>query len=189
MRDRSTNQRARRSRTDQSQSRMQPQEENNDQSECRNLKTCLKQVFTEDKRDESSRVQTQTRTRTRPRTRRHGTDTGTLPSSAAVLLILSLLLFVPPSSSMSLGGGGQCVDETFCSYNVQEFFSQMVNLPSHINERSLASWSYVQNIDLNRVPQVIHEAGCHSSHSCRSLGGRLRSGDGPGDAQSFRCLL
>lgn len=24
-----------------------------------------------------------------------------------------------------------------------------------------------ENIDLNRVPQVIHEASCHTSHSCR----------------------
>ena len=26
-----------------------------------------------------------------------------------------------------------------------------------------------ENIDLNRVPQVIHEASCHTSHSCRTL--------------------
>ncbi|KAI3371903.1 hypothetical protein L3Q82_006687 [Scortum barcoo] len=26
-----------------------------------------------------------------------------------------------------------------------------------------------ENIDLNRVPQVIHEASCHTSHSCRGL--------------------
>lgn len=26
-----------------------------------------------------------------------------------------------------------------------------------------------ENIDLNRVPQVIHEATCHTSHSCRGL--------------------
>ncbi|KAK9523233.1 hypothetical protein VZT92_019637 [Zoarces viviparus] len=26
-----------------------------------------------------------------------------------------------------------------------------------------------ENIDLNRVPQVIHEASCHTSPSCRGL--------------------
>lgn len=52
-----------------------------------------------------------------------------------------LLLVVPQCLSMPLGG--QCVDETFCSYNLQEYYSQVVNLPSHINERSIASWSYV----------------------------------------------
>uniref|UniRef100_A0A3B4A2L1 Uncharacterized protein n=1 Tax=Periophthalmus magnuspinnatus TaxID=409849 RepID=A0A3B4A2L1_9GOBI len=29
----------------------------------------------------------------------------------------------------------------------------------------------LQNIDLNRVPQVIQEASCHTSHSCRALEG------------------
>lgn len=26
-----------------------------------------------------------------------------------------------------------------------------------------------ENIDLNRVPQVIHEASCHTRHSCNGL--------------------
>uniref|UniRef100_A0A3B4AQH5 Uncharacterized protein n=1 Tax=Periophthalmus magnuspinnatus TaxID=409849 RepID=A0A3B4AQH5_9GOBI len=79
-------------------------------------------------------------------------------------LLLLLLLLPPPA----LSSRGQCVDET-CSYDLQEYHSQMVNLPSHVHERSIAPWSYVQNIDLNRVPQVIQEASCHTSHSCRAL--------------------
>ncbi|XP_055079964.1 interleukin-17C-like [Periophthalmus magnuspinnatus] len=81
-------------------------------------------------------------------------------------LLLLLLLLPPPA----LSSRGQCVDET-CSYDLQEYHSQMVNLPSHVHERSIAPWSYVQNIDLNRVPQVIQEASCHTSHSCRALEG------------------
>ncbi|XP_077943577.1 interleukin-25 [Gasterosteus aculeatus] len=65
--------------------------------------------------------------------------------------------------------GGQCVDESLCPYSLQDYYSQLVNLPSRINERSVAPWSYAENIDLNRVPQVLHEASCHTSHSCRGL--------------------
>uniref|UniRef100_A0A3B5K196 Uncharacterized protein n=1 Tax=Takifugu rubripes TaxID=31033 RepID=A0A3B5K196_TAKRU len=50
-----------------------------------------------------------------------------------------------------------CVDESFCTYSLQDYHTQLVELPSHINQRSIASWTYVENIDLNRVPQVIHE--------------------------------
>uniref|UniRef100_A0A8C6WT16 Interleukin 17N n=1 Tax=Neogobius melanostomus TaxID=47308 RepID=A0A8C6WT16_9GOBI len=85
------------------------------------------------------------------------------------LLVLLLLM----RSSLAVPMGAQCVDETFCSYNLQEYYSQMVNLPTRINDRSIASWSYVENIDLNRVPQVIHEASCHTTHSCRALEGLL----------------
>nr|XP_057927598.1 interleukin-25-like isoform X2 [Doryrhamphus excisus] len=63
----------------------------------------------------------------------------------------------------------QCIDESICTYSLQDYYSQMINMPSHINERSIAPWSYIENIDLNRVPQVIHEASCHTSHSCRGL--------------------
>uniref|UniRef100_A0A3B4ANB6 Uncharacterized protein n=1 Tax=Periophthalmus magnuspinnatus TaxID=409849 RepID=A0A3B4ANB6_9GOBI len=85
--------------------------------------------------------------------------------SSSSLSLLCLLDLHP-----SLCSVGQCVDET-CSYDLQEYHSQMVNLPSHVHERSIAPWSYVQNIDLNRVPQVIQEASCHTSHSCRALEG------------------
>uniref|UniRef100_A0A3P9KZ46 Interleukin-17N n=1 Tax=Oryzias latipes TaxID=8090 RepID=A0A3P9KZ46_ORYLA len=63
----------------------------------------------------------------------------------------------------------QCVEESFCTFNLQDVHGQLVNLPSHVNERSIPTWSYVENIDLNRVPQVIHEASCHSSHACAGL--------------------
>uniref|UniRef100_A0A3B4APS9 Uncharacterized protein n=1 Tax=Periophthalmus magnuspinnatus TaxID=409849 RepID=A0A3B4APS9_9GOBI len=89
-----------------------------------------------------------------------------LDSQVLRSLLLLLLLLPPPA----LSSRGQCVDET-CSYDLQEYHSQMVNLPSHVHERSIAPWSYVQNIDLNRVPQVIQEASCHTSHSCRALEG------------------
>nr|BAI82584.1 interleukin-17N [Takifugu rubripes] len=62
-----------------------------------------------------------------------------------------------------------CVDESFCTYSLQDYHTQLVELPSHINQRSIASWTYVENIDLNRVPQVIHEASCHTRHSCNGL--------------------
>lgn len=39
--------------------------------------------------------------------------------------------------------GGQCVDESLCPYSLQDYYSQLVNLPSRINERSVAPWSYV----------------------------------------------
>ncbi|XP_067378083.1 interleukin-17C-like [Channa argus] len=65
--------------------------------------------------------------------------------------------------------GSQCVDESFSICSLPEDYSKLVNLPSHINERSIATWSYVMNIDLNRVPQVINEASCHTDHSCRGL--------------------
>ncbi|KAM9810456.1 uncharacterized protein ACB057_004392 [Neosynchiropus ocellatus] len=65
--------------------------------------------------------------------------------------------------------GSQCVDEAFCTYSLHDYYSQLVSLPNNINERSLATWSYIENIDLNRVPQVIHEASCHTSHNCRGL--------------------
>ncbi|XP_016886135.1 interleukin-17A [Cynoglossus semilaevis] len=82
-----------------------------------------------------------------------------------VLLLSILILNQCESTPLS----SQCVDESFCTYNLQDYYSQLVNLPNRINERSIATWSYVENIDLNRVPQVIHEASCHTTHSCRGL--------------------
>uniref|UniRef100_A0A3Q3EAC9 Interleukin-17N n=1 Tax=Labrus bergylta TaxID=56723 RepID=A0A3Q3EAC9_9LABR len=85
------------------------------------------------------------------------------------LLRVFPLVLLALHQSLSMPLGSQCVDESFCTYNLQDYYSQLVNMPSHINERSIATWTYVENIDLNRVPQVIHEASCHTSHSCRGL--------------------
>ncbi|KAM9744137.1 uncharacterized protein ACNS7B_011412 isoform 1-T1 [Menidia menidia] len=79
-----------------------------------------------------------------------------------VFLICVLALHQCPAMPLS----SQCVDESFCTSSLQDYYSQLVNLPSHINERSLATWSYVENINLDRIPQVIHEASCHTSHTC-----------------------
>lgn len=40
-------------------------------------------------------------------------------------------------------GTSQCVDESFCAYSLQDYYSQLVNLPNRINERSIATWSYM----------------------------------------------
>ncbi|XP_034064272.1 interleukin-17A-like [Gymnodraco acuticeps] len=85
------------------------------------------------------------------------------------LLRVFLLCLAALNQCVALPLGSQCVEESFCTYSLQDYYGQLVNLPSNINERSIATWSYVENIDLNRVPQVIHEASCHSSHSCRGL--------------------
>ncbi|XP_062418303.1 interleukin-25-like [Pungitius pungitius] len=82
------------------------------------------------------------------------------------LLRFLLLCLLAHQQIEAMPLGGQCVDESLCTYSLQDYYSQLVNLPSRINERSIAPWSYVENIDLNRVPQVLHEASCHS---CRGL--------------------
>ncbi|XP_072243151.1 uncharacterized protein [Leuresthes tenuis] len=82
------------------------------------------------------------------------------------VLLICILVF---HQHLAMPLSSQCVDESFCTYNLQDYYSQLVNLPSHINERSIATWSYVENINLNRIPQVIHEATCHTSHSCGGL--------------------
>ncbi|XP_068616840.1 interleukin-17A [Brachionichthys hirsutus] len=83
------------------------------------------------------------------------------------LLRVSLLCLLALHRGVATPLGSECVEESVCAYSLQDCYSQLVNLPSSINERSVASWSYVENINLNRVPQVIHEASC--SHSCRGL--------------------
>uniref|UniRef100_A0A3Q1ER88 Interleukin-17N n=1 Tax=Acanthochromis polyacanthus TaxID=80966 RepID=A0A3Q1ER88_9TELE len=85
------------------------------------------------------------------------------------LLRVFLLCLIALHRCLAMPLGSQCVEESFCTYSLQDYYSQLVNLPSRINERSIATWTYVENIDLNRVPQVIHEASCHTSHSCRGL--------------------
>lgn len=42
----------------------------------------------------------------------------------------------------------------------------------HLTSRAFSLfflWLTRENIDLNRVPQVIHEASCHTRHSCNGL--------------------
>lgn len=56
-----------------------------------------------------------------------------------VLLLSILILNQCESTPLS----SQCVDESFCTYNLQDYYSQLVNLPNRINERSIATWSYV----------------------------------------------
>uniref|UniRef100_A0A3Q2ZJB9 Interleukin 17N n=1 Tax=Kryptolebias marmoratus TaxID=37003 RepID=A0A3Q2ZJB9_KRYMA len=85
------------------------------------------------------------------------------------LLRAFLLFLLPVHLCLASALGSQCDKETFCTYSLQDYYSQPVNLPSHINERSIATWSYVENIDLDRIPQVIHEASCHTSHSCGGI--------------------
>ncbi|KAF7660051.1 hypothetical protein LDENG_00288990 [Lucifuga dentata] len=85
------------------------------------------------------------------------------------LLQVFLLCLMMLQQCLAMPLGSQCVDESFCTHSLHDYYNQVVNLPSHINQRSVATWSYVENIDLDRVPQVIHEASCHTSHSCRGL--------------------
>uniref|UniRef100_A0A665TWL2 Interleukin 17N n=1 Tax=Echeneis naucrates TaxID=173247 RepID=A0A665TWL2_ECHNA len=85
------------------------------------------------------------------------------------LLRVFLLYLLALQQYSAIPLGSQCVDDSFCPYSLQDYYSQLVNLPNRINERSIATWTYVENIDLNRIPQVIHEASCHTSHSCRGL--------------------
>ncbi|KAJ8391736.1 hypothetical protein AAFF_G00086860 [Aldrovandia affinis] len=64
---------------------------------------------------------------------------------------------------------GRCVDQTFCLAFLKDYHSHLIDVPSRINERSVAAWRYVEKIDLDRVPQVIYEANCLTSHSCRDV--------------------
>ncbi|KAJ8263717.1 hypothetical protein COCON_G00161740 [Conger conger] len=88
-----------------------------------------------------------------------------LPVCALVLLVLDPALGGPVS--------GRCVDETFCLASLEEYHAHLVDVPNRINERSVAAWRYVEKIDLDRVPQVIYEANCLTSHSCRDVSGPL----------------
>ncbi|XP_051970639.1 interleukin-25-like [Xyrauchen texanus] len=85
-----------------------------------------------------------------------------------ILRLLSIFLLVlDPSQCSSITP--QCVEHTYCSSTLREYHTQLINLPSRINERSVAEWSYSQNIDLDRVPQIIYEANCLNSHSCKGM--------------------
>ncbi|KAG7256823.1 hypothetical protein CRUP_037291 [Coryphaenoides rupestris] len=82
---------------------------------------------------------------------------------------LFMLCMLALQQCLAMPLGSQCMDESFCTSSLQDYYSQLVNLPHRINERSVAAWSYVENIDLNRVPQIIHEANCHTIHSCQGV--------------------
>ncbi|TRY93593.1 hypothetical protein DNTS_005190 [Danionella cerebrum] len=83
------------------------------------------------------------------------------------LLGLSLLLLLNPGQCNPITV--QCVEHSNYLSFLDEFFAQFVNLPLRIHERSIATWSYVEKIDMNRVPDKIYEANCLSSHSCRGV--------------------
>ncbi|XP_061775483.1 interleukin 17a/f2 [Nerophis ophidion] len=85
------------------------------------------------------------------------------------LLRVLMLCLLAVHQCLAMPLQSHCIDETICTYSLQDYYGQMVSIPSHVNERSIAPWNYIENIDLNRVPQVIHEASCHTSHSCRGL--------------------
>ncbi|KAG7481044.1 hypothetical protein MATL_G00062540 [Megalops atlanticus] len=84
----------------------------------------------------------------------------------AQLCCLVLLAF---SSGHGNPLNSRCVDETFCAASLEEYHSHLIDVPNRINERSVAAWRYVEKIDLERVPQVIYEANCLTSHSCRDM--------------------
>ncbi|XP_015242416.1 interleukin-17A-like [Cyprinodon tularosa] len=73
------------------------------------------------------------------------------------LLILQQSLAKPTSS--------ECFGEALCLLCLRDYYSQLVNLPSDINTRSIAPWVYHKNEDLNRDPQILYEARCQDSHS------------------------
>ncbi|KAK1792268.1 hypothetical protein P4O66_012229 [Electrophorus voltai] len=87
---------------------------------------------------------------------------------------LTLLLLDPGQCTPVVG---RCVEQEtapLCIPNLQDYYAQTTNPPNRLNERSLAAWTYAENIDLNRVPQVIYEAVCLTSHSCRGVDGASR---------------
>uniref|UniRef100_A0A3B3SSN7 Uncharacterized protein n=1 Tax=Paramormyrops kingsleyae TaxID=1676925 RepID=A0A3B3SSN7_9TELE len=65
----------------------------------------------------------------------------------------------------------QCVDESFCLESLEELHLPHITMANSINERSIAPWTYVERIDLHRVPAIIHEAKCLTSHSCTGVEG------------------
>lgn len=56
---------------------------------------------------------------------------------------LLLLCVVALQQCLAMPLGSQCMDESFCTSSLQDYYSQLVNLPHRINERSVAAWSYM----------------------------------------------
>ncbi|KAJ8261471.1 hypothetical protein COCON_G00171940 [Conger conger] len=82
------------------------------------------------------------------------------------LLRICCLVLLVIGASRGSAVSGRCVEETFCTRSLEEFHYKLANMPKNLNERSIASWVYEPDTDLDRVPQVIHVARCLSSHSC-----------------------
>ncbi|XP_072521200.1 interleukin-25 [Salminus brasiliensis] len=90
------------------------------------------------------------------------------------LLTLTLLV-VNPSQCNPIGE--QCALEPgFSSISIvnldslEKYDVEVTNQPNRLNERSLAAWEYVEvNKDVTRVPQVIYEARCLTTHSCNGV--------------------
>lgn len=57
------------------------------------------------------------------------------------VLLLCVLALQRCCVAMPLAG--HCVDEAFCTYSLQDYHTQLVELPSNINQRSIAGWTYV----------------------------------------------
>lgn len=60
-----------------------------------------------------------------------------------VLLTLMLLTLVPSLCSPT---GGCALDEAIspaCIPSLADYYTQVTSLPSHLNERSLAAWTYM----------------------------------------------
>ncbi|XP_066509704.1 uncharacterized protein [Hoplias malabaricus] len=89
------------------------------------------------------------------------------------LFTLTLLILNPSGCSPI---GDQCLvaqgASSVCIANLnslEEYYSEVTNQPNRLNERSLAAWTYEKTSDLTRVPQVIYEASCLTSHSCTGV--------------------
>uniref|UniRef100_A0A8B9K113 Uncharacterized protein n=1 Tax=Astyanax mexicanus TaxID=7994 RepID=A0A8B9K113_ASTMX len=89
-------------------------------------------------------------------------------------LTLTLLVLNPSQCSPI---GEQCAMQPgFSSISIvnlnslEKYDAEVTYQPNRLNERSLAAWEYVEvNTDVNRVPQVIYEARCLTTHSCNGV--------------------
>ncbi|KAK3538888.1 hypothetical protein QTP86_020184, partial [Hemibagrus guttatus] len=90
-----------------------------------------------------------------------------------IFFTLTMLMLAPSLCSPAVGCS---VDEAIspaCIPTLSDYYTQVTDLPKHLNERSLAAWTYVERIDMDRVPQVIHEAVCLARHSCNGVDSSL----------------
>uniref|UniRef100_W5M1Z7 Uncharacterized protein n=1 Tax=Lepisosteus oculatus TaxID=7918 RepID=W5M1Z7_LEPOC len=84
---------------------------------------------------------------------------------------LAMLILSPSGSSNPV----RCEENTqnqssvLCSGILDQFDFQIIDMPDRLYERSVAPWNYVVKMDVNRIPQVIHEAHCTSSHNCEKV--------------------
>ncbi|KAM9446311.1 interleukin-17F [Clarias gariepinus] len=87
------------------------------------------------------------------------------------LLTLTVLMWVPSLCSPTVGCAVDEAVSPACIPSLTDYYTQVTSIPSRLNERSLAAWTYIERIDLDRVPQVIHEAVCLTKHSCNGVEG------------------